>query len=423
MPTYSILTTTGKNKEAAALAAGEPLTIAEIAFGDGDYAPTGGETELVNEIDRRGVQASGTVGGAPNTAFFQILLEAEDGPYIIHEAGLIDDDGDLIAIVKYDPPINKPVPASGQTVEALLRLHVVFSDLENLVLRIETINAFVAAERAINTSDGIGGGGDLAEDRTHKLAVQTLGEITGAQVKDEEGNRDWLVVHDSSAGIHKKLSPNEAAIALGVQAKIDAAIGGLPPDQVLGLATVAEHLAGVNDTKAANPKGVKAAILAAIGPGGNVRAFEHANDSNQPTAGEWATPPDGAKALVSNASNNMHHVWERRAGAWVKLLAPASGSLGISHYIALTAPAYQTVTSAPVTLSGNAFLLAANGIQSWSVIGAVQQQISIFTPSDPGSGFPSNSTFFTCNPGDTIAVQKSSYTGAPQSGWVTIFEF
>jgi len=257
MPTYSILTTTGKNMEAAALAAGEPLIITDIAFGDGDYAPTGGETQLMNELDRRPVQASGTVAGAPNTAFFEILLAADDGPYTIREAGLYSETS-LIAIIKYDPPINKPIPASGQTVEALLRLHVVFSDLENLVLRIEAINAFVSAERKIDTSDGIAGGGDLAEDRTHKLAVQTLAEIAGSQVKDEEGDRDWFVLHDSSTTLHKKISSEQAAIALGVQAKIDAAIGGLPPDQVLGLATDAEHLAGTNATKAANAKGIRA---------------------------------------------------------------------------------------------------------------------------------------------------------------------
>lgn len=220
MPTYSLLTTIGRNKEAAALASGEPLTIAEIAFGDGDYAPTGGETQLKNEIDRRAVQGSGVVAGAPNTAFFEVLLEAAEGPFTIREGGAFDADGDLIAIVKYDPPINKPSPASGQTVEALLRLHVAFSDLENLVVRIEANTAFVSAGRQILTTDGVSGGGDLSQTRTLKLDVAGLATIAPETVNSVE---DWVVLHDTSAGKPKKMSPSKFSEVLKLDDKIQKA--------------------------------------------------------------------------------------------------------------------------------------------------------------------------------------------------------
>lgn len=275
MPTYSILTTRGKNKEAQALATGTALVVTRLAFGNGDYAPTGGETSLQSEVVRKPVQASGTVNGAPNTAFFDCLLEAEDGPYTIREGGLFDQDGDLIAIIKYDPPVNKPVPASGQTVEALMRAHVVFSDLANLVIRINAINAFVAAERRVDTGTGLKGGGDLSQDRTHELDVVGLTSIAAANV---DPAADLLILHDTSAAAPRKLTPAALSAALQIDQRIADAISALPDDTVLGFATLPEHSAGEVETKAAHPAGVKQMIAEAIAalpdPGDALYRFE-----------------------------------------------------------------------------------------------------------------------------------------------------
>lgn len=105
----------------------------------------------------------------------------------------------------------------------------------------------------------------------------------------------------------------------GVAAMISAAIGGLPPDQVLGLSDEPETVTGTNTTKATHAAGVKAAILHHLGPGNSVRAFEHASDNNAPTAQEWASPADGSKALVSDASQDIMQIWQRRSNAWVSL--------------------------------------------------------------------------------------------------------
>ena len=59
--TFAILTNTGRNKEAAAIAEGIALTITEMAWGDGKHVPAGGELALENEQGRKPVQASGTV--------------------------------------------------------------------------------------------------------------------------------------------------------------------------------------------------------------------------------------------------------------------------------------------------------------------------------------------------------------------------
>lgn len=135
--TFALLTTTGRAKEALALSSGEPLVISAIAIGDGTTVPSGGEKKLYHEIARKTVSGHGLVAGTTNTAYFDIHLAATDGPYTIREAGLYDAVGDLIAIACYDPPINKPTPESGQTVEGDVRLQIAFSNAENVIVQVD----------------------------------------------------------------------------------------------------------------------------------------------------------------------------------------------------------------------------------------------------------------------------------------------
>lgn len=134
---FALMTTLGRAKEAAALANATTITITQIAIGDGATVPSGGETALYHEVARKTISGHGTVVGADNVAYFDCYLAAGDGPYTIREAGLYDDTGSLIAIAHYDPPINKPVPSSGQTVDATVRLEVAFSNVSSIVIVID----------------------------------------------------------------------------------------------------------------------------------------------------------------------------------------------------------------------------------------------------------------------------------------------
>ncbi len=135
---FALMTNLGRAKEAAALANGTAIVITHIAIGDGTTVPSGGETSLYNEVARKAISGHGTVVGAANTAYFDIFLAAADGPYTIREAGLYDNVGDLIAIARYDPPISKPVPSSGQTVEGTVRLQVAFSNIANVTIVVDS---------------------------------------------------------------------------------------------------------------------------------------------------------------------------------------------------------------------------------------------------------------------------------------------
>lgn len=136
--TFALLTNKGRSKEAVALANGSDIVVTHIAIGDGNTVPSGGETKLYHEVDRKAITGHGLVTGTTNTAYFDIHLMAADGPYTIREAGLYDADGDLIAIAYYDPPIQKPTPDSGQTVEGDIRLEIAFSNVENIIVQVDT---------------------------------------------------------------------------------------------------------------------------------------------------------------------------------------------------------------------------------------------------------------------------------------------
>lgn len=136
--TFALLTNKGRSKEAMALANGSDIVVTHIAIGDGTTVPSGGETKLYHEVDRKAITGHGLVTGTTNTAYFDIHLMAADGPYTIREAGLYDADEDLIAIAYYDPPIQKPTPDSGQTVEGDIRLEIAFSNVENIIVQVDT---------------------------------------------------------------------------------------------------------------------------------------------------------------------------------------------------------------------------------------------------------------------------------------------
>lgn len=146
--TFALMTNLGRAKEAAALANGTAVVITHIAIGDGTTVPSGGETALYHEVARKAISGHGTVVGASNVAYFDIFLEAAEGPYTIREAGLIDQDGDLIAIARYDPPISKPIPSSGQTVEGTIRLEVAFSNIAAITIVVDP--AFKVALQRLN---------------------------------------------------------------------------------------------------------------------------------------------------------------------------------------------------------------------------------------------------------------------------------
>ncbi|MBF9049880.1 hypothetical protein GTA62_13095 [Roseobacter sp. HKCCD9010] len=289
MASYAMLTSVGRNKEAAALANASALNIAEIAWGDGERIPAGGEIALENEQGRKPVSAQGVTEGALNTAFFEVLLAENEGPFVIREAGLFDADGDMIAVAMYDPPVNKPL----NTVSAHLRINVVFSDLENLIIRVDVSTAYASADRTLTAGTGLKGGGDLTEDRTFALDFATKAQALAGERAD------------------KAMSP----------LRVDEAIKGVRPPTV----RIFTHGAGVYTT----PVGCKAIHVKGVAGGqGGEQPFATLSGDwryGHPGGGgagfeAWLTPDPGQEyayavgAGGSGGSGGINGAWGGQGG-------------------------------------------------------------------------------------------------------------
>jgi|GEM_PF-1699344 len=254
---FSIMTTVGLSKLAIAIATESELQFTEFAIGDGNGLspdPSPNDTELVHEVWRTGIEGVIIDPDNPSAVLVSAIIPREAGGWYMREYGLFDVDGDMVAVVKPVPQF-KPTAAQGQLEDIRYEFQIIVGETANINLLVSpsvlfatrewTINGFVQEPRKINTEDGIGGGGDLSEDRTFKLAVGALTAIVGNDVDDEE---DSFVLHDGSADDHKKITAPELLIALGVQEKIDIAANNLP------WATPEEFADEATEDRIAHPK-------------------------------------------------------------------------------------------------------------------------------------------------------------------------
>lgn len=203
-----LITNAGRAAISDALANGTSITITEMAFGTEDRFPTGGETELVTEVLRKPVIAQGV---SELQTYFDAQLEVEDGPFVIYEVGLFDEN-DVLLFVGRVEGLNKPVQQD-QPVTVDMRVLVLTSQFQNVTVTVDSSFSYAPTDRMIATNDGLAGGGDLTQNRTLKLSVGTLQEL------DPQTHQaaDRLVMFDASADVHRKLS---ASVLAGILAAL-----------------------------------------------------------------------------------------------------------------------------------------------------------------------------------------------------------
>ncbi|WP_316347596.1 phage tail protein [Desulfuromonas acetoxidans] len=121
---YSILTTVGLAKVAAAQAGGDPVVLTEFAVGDSGgtyFEPVEGQVSLVNEVWRGDLSRLYTHAAHDSWVVAEAFIPLSDGGFEIREAGVFDADGDLIAVSKY-PLTEKPAVGSGGEKDVYVRL-------------------------------------------------------------------------------------------------------------------------------------------------------------------------------------------------------------------------------------------------------------------------------------------------------------
>lgn len=101
MSFYAILTSLGQSKVANAIATNTPINITEMAWGDGNgstVTPVATMTELVNEVYRAPINSAQQDPLNPPQIQITGIIPTSIGGFWLREAGLFDDDGDMIAI-------------------------------------------------------------------------------------------------------------------------------------------------------------------------------------------------------------------------------------------------------------------------------------------------------------------------------------
>lgn len=127
---YSILTNIGLAKFTNAQLTSEKVNITHLAVGDGNgsyYNPTSDAKTLKNEKWRGVINNISIHEKNPNWIIIEAAIPADYGGFMIREACVFDDVGDMVAIGKY-PETYKPVISSGATKDLLVRLVIELSN-------------------------------------------------------------------------------------------------------------------------------------------------------------------------------------------------------------------------------------------------------------------------------------------------------
>ncbi|RIQ63487.1 phage tail protein [Bordetella avium] len=122
---FTILTATGRNKLANATATATPLSLTQMAVGDGDngayYSPTEAQTTLKHEVWRGAINHLAVDANNPNWIVAELVIPDDVGGFYIREVGLFDSAGALIAVGKF-PESYKPTLAAGSNKQLYVRM-------------------------------------------------------------------------------------------------------------------------------------------------------------------------------------------------------------------------------------------------------------------------------------------------------------
>lgn len=164
-PYYAIFTNLGLTRLADAQAAGVALVFAFVAVGDGNGSPITPDatmTALVHETARVATNDVSVSSDEPDIVRVEGLIPSGTGGFTIREAGLFNQAGELMAIASY-PPIYKPTPADGVTVDEYIRILLQYATTSAIAL---TTDPDVITATRLYVEDMTAGGLALLEKFT-----------------------------------------------------------------------------------------------------------------------------------------------------------------------------------------------------------------------------------------------------------------
>ena len=136
---YTIITKQGAALLANATALGVPLKITQMAVGDGNGKipkPDESQTKLVHEVRRAAINTLFVDKENPNQIIAEQVIPESDGGWFIHEIGLFDDKGNLIAVGNC-PATYKPKLVEGSGRTQVIRMVIIVDNAQSIELKID----------------------------------------------------------------------------------------------------------------------------------------------------------------------------------------------------------------------------------------------------------------------------------------------
>jgi N-acetylneuraminic acid mutarotase len=184
---YTILTAIGKAKLANSISLGTKVNFSTLKVGDGNgnyYEPTESQTDLVNINWQGGITSVRTDEDNPNWIVVEVVIPSAIGGFTIREAGIFDDEGNMLAIGKY-PESYKPIFDDGSVKELLIRMIFEVSNAASIEMKIDpTIVLATKAdlEKKVDKIDYVRAGGYAVTTGTSTAYTITLNPAPVAYV-------------------------------------------------------------------------------------------------------------------------------------------------------------------------------------------------------------------------------------------------
>jgi len=168
----TILTTAGAEKLARLHAAGQALTLTEMAVGDGNgqsLSPPPEATGLVSERHRGFLNKIRVADSAASIIESELLISAQTGGFWINEAALYDEDGVCVAVASL-PPTYKPLSSQGAAKYQIVRMNIAVSSTDAVTI---TDNPSVVIATAEDVNRAEDDAKDYADEQLQALDTAT----------------------------------------------------------------------------------------------------------------------------------------------------------------------------------------------------------------------------------------------------------
>ncbi|WP_242955176.1 phage tail protein [Clostridium sporogenes] len=185
---YTILTKIGKAKIANATALGNKVNFTTLKVGDGKgkyYNPTEEQEDLVNEVWQGNINSIRVDENNPNWVVIEVIIPSSVGGFMIREAGVFDDENNMLAIGKY-PETYKPQAQDGSTKDLVIRMMLEVSNTSSVTLKVDpTVILATQKDIQIINSNMVDLSERVSKNEENITSIKSdLADITAQQVEN-----------------------------------------------------------------------------------------------------------------------------------------------------------------------------------------------------------------------------------------------